>query len=66
MRWNAYTVLFGRVDRELGRGQSEDRPALAGVDMCEERAIGIRIGAVDDRVSADDHGSVCIMAGLAI
>ena len=54
-------VLFRRVDRQLGRGQREDEPALAYVDMgelqdlAEEISVGRDVLAVDDDVSSRDH-----------
>jgi hypothetical protein len=50
-----------RMDGELSRGQPEDEPSVAGVNMVEAehtpQEIPVRrwIPAVDDDVSATDH-----------
>ena len=49
------------VEGDLGRGQGEDQPALAGVDgvetedFIEELAVGVGVLAVHDDVSAYKH-----------
>ena len=49
------------MNRELSRWQSEDEPAIASIDgveaedVAEEGAIGSRVGAVDDHMSAADE-----------
>ena len=56
-----HVVLLGRVNGEFGRRQSEDEPASAHIDVAEPQdvaqkgAVCIRLGAVDDGVSTDDH-----------
>src|SRR5262245_40436979 len=55
-------VRFSGVERNLRGWQTKDQPATANIDVrefqdvAEERAIGIRIGGIDDGVCADDHG----------
>jgi hypothetical protein len=50
------------VDRDFGGRQAENQPPVADIDMGElqdvaqERAISFGLSAVDDRMSADDHG----------
>jgi len=52
---------LGGVDGDFRRRQRENQPAAAGVDVGQlqdvpkERAVGVGILAVDDRVSAVDH-----------
>src|SRR5262245_48671070 len=55
-------VRFSGMERNLRGWQTKDQPATANInvrklqDIAEERAIGIRIGGIDDGVCADDHG----------
>ncbi|MBI4909463.1 MAG: hypothetical protein HY820_37945 [Acidobacteria bacterium] len=57
-------VLLPGVHRHLGGRQSEDQPALAGVDVREaqnvfqEGAVGFRILRIDDGMGASDHGAM--------
>ena len=50
------------MNGELGRRQTEDQPAVPDVDVrqledvAKHRAVGLGVGAVDDRVCAVDHG----------
>ena len=54
-------ILLGRMDGKLRGRKSENQPAAANVDMrqfqnvAKERAVCVRILAVDNRVSAVDH-----------
>jgi hypothetical protein len=56
-------ILSGGVEGGFGWGQSEDQPAMAGVDgfqsenIAEECAIRLGILAVDNDVSAGNHCS---------
>src|ERR1700722_607370 len=49
------------MKRGFGGRQSEDQPAVAGVDggeiedVAEEGAVGVRVGGVEDDVGAGDH-----------
>ena len=49
--------------RDLGRGQREDQPAVAGVDrrqledVSEEGSDTLRVGRIADRVGAGDHAA---------
>jgi hypothetical protein len=53
------------VEGDLGRGQGEDQPAVAGVDgveaedFFEEVAVRIGVFAVHDYVSSSDHAKQC-------
>ena len=54
----------GRVHGDLGRGQGQDEPSVAGVDrpvpaeqLTQRRPVGLGVRAVDDRVRSGDHGS---------
>src|SRR5215510_2094335 len=55
-------VRFSGMERNLRGWQTKDQPATANIyvrklqNVSEKRAIGIRIGRIDDRVCADDHG----------
>src|SRR5262245_47083571 len=57
-----HVVRSRRMDGELGGGQPENQPAVADVDVREledvaqEGAVGRRVLAVDDGMSANDHG----------
>jgi hypothetical protein len=69
-------VVFGRVKRRFGWGQSEDQPSVAGVDRCEsehvaeEGAVGLCILAVDDDMCARNHDAwqcnASTIAGLTL
>jgi uncharacterized protein (UPF0548 family) len=54
-------VLVGRMHRHLGWRQREDQPPVTRIDrlvlehVAEERAVSVRILAVDDDVSAMNH-----------
>src|SRR3954462_7502783 len=54
-------VLVGRMARDFARREREDQPATARVDVLEsehfakERAVGLGVARVDDRVGAGDH-----------
>src|SRR5262245_43608735 len=56
-----YVVLIRRMERGFRRGHREDQPAMTGVhgretkNISEEGAIGLRVLAVDDHVSSNDH-----------
>src|SRR5262245_13341686 len=56
-----YVVLIRRMERSLRRRQCEDQPTAAGVhghkskDVSEKGAISLRVLAVDDDMSANDH-----------
>ena len=60
-------VLFIRVERRLGGRQGKDQPAMAGVDrgelenVAKEFAVGFRVFAVDDDVSAGNHGGYLLL-----
>jgi hypothetical protein len=53
----------GGVDCQLRGREREDQPSPARIhgakaeDVADERAIRVRIGAVEEDVSAGDHGS---------
>lgn len=63
-------AAVGRVHRELGRRQREDRPASARVDrahsqhVCEEPANVLGLGGEDDSVHASDHAAIVAAAVL--
>ena len=54
-------VFIGWVDGDFGGRQSEDQPSLADVDVRQlkhvpqERAVGLRILAVNDGMGSGDH-----------
>jgi len=55
-----HVVLLARVHGDLRRGQPEDQPSAADVEVREadhvaqKRAVGLRVGAVENRMGADD------------
>lgn len=55
------TVFHGGVDGDFGRGQSENEPVVAGVDVgkaedvAEEGTVGFGILAVENHVRAGNH-----------
>jgi hypothetical protein len=56
---------------ELGRGQREDPPAVAGVhgleaqDIAQERAGSLGVLRKDDRVRPSDHAGIIVWPGGA-
>jgi hypothetical protein len=58
-----------RMDSELCRWKSEDKPAVPGVDVveakgvAEDRAQRVGFGGVEERVSADDGHVPILQAG---
>jgi hypothetical protein len=57
-----HVVLPRRVHADFRRRQPEDEPPLADVHVRQaehvpqERPVGLRFPAVDDRMRSDDHG----------
>jgi hypothetical protein len=55
------TVRITGVNGDFGGRKAEDEPAFTDVyeseleNVAQERTIGIRVGAVDDRMRANDH-----------
>jgi len=53
-------AAVGGMDTELRRSGAEDQPPVARVDVrqledvAQESAVGVRVGAVEDRMRADD------------
>ena len=51
---------FGRMNAQFGRGQPEDKPASAGVDVLEAKDVtehsaqGVRFRGVQQHVSANN------------
>jgi hypothetical protein len=60
-----FTALLGWMDRDLGRRQRKDKPALSDVHMreaqhvAEKGAIRLSVRAVNDHVSACYRGHRC-------
>jgi hypothetical protein len=60
-------ILFGGMDRDFRRRQSEDEPSVAGVngreaeDIFQEGAISRWVIAVYDDVCAKDHDLCSVM-----
>ena len=56
-------IAFKRMDPCFGRWHGEDQPTLAGVDRAKAQhipkkgAVGLRIFAVQQEMSAKDHGA---------
>ncbi len=55
-------VVFGRMKSRFCRGQSEDQPAVTGIDgrqpkhLAKKDAVRLRILAVDDDMCTRNHG----------
>jgi hypothetical protein len=52
------------MDGDLGRGEREDQPPLAGIDtgeaegVAKKGSIHLRIAAIEDQVRTFDHGGL--------
>ena len=61
--------LVCRVGGQFGGWQTEDEPALAGIDrgelehVAEEGAYAVGVGGEDDRVDAGDHRLGALVTG---
>src|SRR5439155_20280951 len=60
-----HVVFLAWMDRNFGRRQSEDNPAVAHIHVrqlkhiLQESPIRLRVSAVNDRVSANNHAVNC-------
>src|SRR6185436_6142682 len=65
-------AVFGWMNGHFGRRQRKNEPPSAYIDAREpehvtkERAIGLGIGAVDDRMSAVNHRHVVLVFGPSV
>jgi hypothetical protein len=57
-------VLFVWMERDLGRRERKNQPAVAGVDrskfenVSKKPAVGLRVFAVDNDMSTSDHSDL--------
>ena len=67
-----FSVRLGRVNRNFGGRKPENEPPVSNVhvgelqDVAQERTIRLRVGAVDDRVGADEHGLISSWMSLVV